>query len=359
MKFVVQFLFVLIILPALMLCAFSCRTAAAVVPADDAYHYRYFEDGRHDWCYIEWWYFNLYDPVQDVQAIFSYAVRDPENLTGSAMSNVGVIVYSPEGVVAETDTFSTEMFNASYIQADVTIGDNNIEVLDSDTYRIDGSIAGGRISWDLVFTMVAESWFGKDREWVGLFPWEEMSWLIYMPGAHVDGTIKIDGRTYEFNGATGYHDHNWGEWIPWNAMWDWFQYFEPGFNIEIGDFRNHESGVLSIDFDGDRTVFAKEDYRIINTRWNFDWLNGKFFPVKTHVIADNDTLHLDARVTVFKTEPLRMIVPIPFMPDVIIYEQTAWYEGELWGKDEHGDPVLLHTFASEGFKEYTIRKWIK
>ena len=53
-----------------------------VLLSDDAYHYRYFEDGQHDGNYIEWWYFNFFDAVQDIQIIFTYSINEKSCLKG-------------------------------------------------------------------------------------------------------------------------------------------------------------------------------------------------------------------------------------------------------------------------------------
>lgn len=42
----------------------AAQTAAPVTRQDDAYHFRSFQDGRHDGRYAEWWYFNLVDAEQ-------------------------------------------------------------------------------------------------------------------------------------------------------------------------------------------------------------------------------------------------------------------------------------------------------
>ena len=129
------------------------------------------------------------------------------------------------------------------------------------------------------FSRVAP-WFSADREWIGLLPWEKMSWPVYMPGAGVGGWIEVEGRKYILEDVSGYHDHNWGEWIPCNMMWNWIQSFEPGFSLEVGEFRLHPAGVMNVEFQGERTVFDKLQYHIIHTCWDFDGENRKFFPEK-------------------------------------------------------------------------------
>jgi hypothetical protein len=116
-------------------------------------------------------------------------------------------------------------------------------VIGSRSEQIDSEqIIIGRISWDLTCVRLSPGWFGGQREQVGLFPWEQMSWLVYMPA----------------------------EWILTTVTWNWAQNFEPGLILALGDFRNKEVGELSVDFQGCRTVFEKSEYRLLHTRWNYD-----------------------------------------------------------------------------------------
>jgi hypothetical protein len=335
------------------------------VPSDDAYHYRDFHDGRHDANYIEWWYFNLF--AEDIQVVFHYSIINPDNYLDRGMAGVGVIAFSPEGVVEATDWFSPDLISASYEKADVRIPDlapfpNSIEVSGDGVYRIVGHIRKGSwISWDLTYEPLIDPWFARDSEKVGLFDWEEMSWLVYMPGARVTGSIVINGRTYCINRVKGYHDHNWGEWITTNAMWNWAQYFDPekGLALEIGDFMGKPVGVVSLEFDNVRMVFERDQYHLLHTRWTLDPENQKWFPAISWLVAENETWRLIARLETLDTEPVLAPLKMPsFLPEVIVYEQTARYTGGLWEKTEEGEWALLMPFHGKGFKEYTGLKWI-
>jgi len=325
-----------------------------VLLSDDAYHYGDFADGEHDGTYIEWWYFNLF--AEDIRVIVSYAVVDPDNYTGLGRAGVGAVAYTPQGIVNESDLFATEAFSASSDQADVEIEGNTIAVIDSNTYRIVGSSGEGRVRWDLTYVRQADSWIGGDREKVGIFPWEQMSWLVYMPGAYVSGEVAVDGERYSLNSVPGYHDHNWGEWIPTNALWNWAQYFEPGLALEMGDFVNKPAGTVGLEFQGNRSVFSKEEYRLIHTQWAFDEETRKRVPNMTWLYAENATTRLLLSMETDETEGLRAAVPFP-LPDIIIYEQTAYYQGWLWNKGSDGTWELLGSFGGNGFKEYTARQW--
>ncbi len=211
-------------------------------------------------------------------------------------------------------------------------------------------------AWNFIYLRQSDSWFGGDREEVGLFPREQMSWLTYMLGAYVSGEVHVDGQSHILKNAPGYHDHNWGEWIPANPLWNWAQYFEPGLTLEMGDFVRRPTGIMSVEFQCDRIVFSKDEYHFIHTRWAFDKENCKLFPVRTWLYAENDTKRLLLGMKAHDTEPLRMKTPLP-LPDVIIYEQTAHYVGRLWEKNARGEWELLVSFSGDGFKEYTSRNW--
>ena len=273
---------------------------AGVSPADDAYHYSDWRDGNHDANYIEWWYFNLYDQTSDIQIIFHYSIINPDNILDFGVTGVGATVFTSEGIISEMDTFSTDLFYASEKVPYVNIGEgdiNIVEVIDKGDYHIVGCIAEGRIKWDLIYTPQTAPWFGHDREKVGHWNWEQMSWLVYMPGAHVTGKVVIDGETYCVDHAPGYHDHNWGEWVPFNVLWNWVQYFEPGIALEVGDFRFRPVGVVSIEAAGQRTVFEKDEYALFHTKWEFDFEHRKWFPVVTWLLAENEKKALDRQNT--------------------------------------------------------------
>ena len=334
---------------------------AGVSPADDAYHYSDFRDGTHDANYIEWWYFNLFDQTSDIQLIFYYSIINPDNILDFGVTGVGATAFTSGSIISEMDTFPTELFYASEKKPHVRIGEgdiNFVEVIGKHTYHIVGCIADGRIKWDLIYTPQIDPWFARDREKVGRHEWEQMSWLVYMPGAYVTGKVVIDGETHCVQQAPGYHDHNWGEWIPFNVLWNWAQYFEPGIALEVGDFRSKPVGVVSIEAAGQRTVFQKDEYALFHTRWMFDSDNCKWFPVVTWLLAENEKKRLIVRIQALATESLMAPLKMPlFLPDVLLYEQTASYFGRLWDKNHRGVWELSAGFHGNGFKEYSVLIW--
>ena len=330
-----------------------------ITRSDDAYHFASFEDGQHDAAYAEWWYFNLADPEQDVQFAFAYSVLDPANHSGLGLASVLAMVYTPAGRFQQGAYLPPDAFSASDEQADVTIasgpaGGGRIEVIDDTRYRIVGAVVGEhRVAWNLIYDRRAEPWLGTDRQIVGSLPWEQMSWLLYMPGASVRGRVIVDDRTYRVRSVRGYHDHNWGEWIPSFVAWNWAQYFEPGLDIAMGDFRTAPTGVVGVNFQGRRTVFEKAQYRLLHTDWQYDPSNQQWFPTTSWLLAENETAALLVRFDALGTLEVVPPLDIPLLPDPLLYEQTARVAGALWEKDPQGAWRLLKSFDGDGFKEYT------
>lgn len=183
-----------------------------------------------------------------------------------------------------------------------------------------------------------------------------MSWLVHMPGASVTGEVIVNGCGYYIGGDKGYHDHNWGEWIPTNALWSWAQYYDPGqaLSFEMGDFRFKPVGVVSIEIGDQRIVFEKEEYILIHTRWGYDPVNRKEFPVKSWLYAENEDIRLVVSLQEIETKALLSPLELAaFLPEMVLYEQTALYEGLLWKKNGLNQWDVLTSFSGSGFREYT------
>ncbi len=140
-----------------------------------------------------------------------------------------------------------------------------------------------------------------------------------MPRAQVSGRLAVDGRVYEID-AAGYHDHNWGEWIPTDALWSWAQYSNPDLAFELGDFQGQPTGLASIDAAGERTVFTKEQYAFIHTRWAFDHAErafGSLTSLREHfrcvpeiIRFSNDLCYRDAPLIPLRQPPPKRLLPL-------------------------------------------------
>jgi len=316
--------------------------------SEDAYHFLYWLGTGHLSDYTEWWYFNLYDSSNNVQAIFSYLINNPLSLQGGlfsiGVSEMAAVAYTPHGIVSEMDAYLALSFSAKYDAADVAIGNQNaIAVTGPDTYRISGATRDGRMVWNLLYQREAPPWFAGQRVSVSADPWQLMSWLVYMPRAGVSGTLTVDGTTFNVS-ASGYHDHNWGEWNLNGVPWNWAQYSQPGLTFDLGDFPEKPGGFASLDVNGERFVFASGQYTLVHTQWEYDPVNNLIYPTQSVFHASNGVAQVDVTMNVLQSEPLAAPVP---PPRAVIYEQTVTYTGQAW---LGGRPL---SFTGNGFKEYT------
>jgi hypothetical protein len=303
--------------------------ASGPTPRDDGYHYELFRDGVHDARYVEWWYYDFVDPSSGLSLAFTYSILDPDNRTGLGSTELLAAAFTPDGLFHESELLPADRFHGSPANAALVVeGGGSVEVVDERTYHVT----------------------------VGLLPWENMSWLVYMPAALVSGEVVIDGRSHTLDAVRGYHDHNWGEWVLSDVVWNWGQYSEPGLDLEVGDFRGRPPGVVSIEARGRRTVFHKDEYRVLHTRWSYDEGTRHWFPTETRILAKSDHLALAVTVRAVGTQALLPPPEIPFLLlKPVIFEQTAWYSGRLWTREPSGRWRLLRAFSGAGFKEYTAR----
>lgn len=327
--------------------------AGEVTLADDAYHYAQWADGQHDATYTEWWYFNLRDVRSGLHAILSYFVLDPGNVSGIGQAQMVSVAYAREGTVIALDLYPVTAFSASADRADVTIEGSTVRVVDDETYRVSGGSRDGRLSWDLEFVRQAGPWLAGDRIGVGALDWERMSWLLYMPRARVSGRMVVDGRVYDVSGP-GYHDHNWGEWIPTDALWNWAQYADARVRFDMGVFIGREAGVVGVEVDGVRHVFEPGQYELMHTRWARDSENGVPYPVLSRLTAQSDEARLEVTLAATDTAALRGDLPPP-LRDLIIYEQTARIDGVRSARNAQGAWAPVVRFHGPGFKEYTAK----
>ena len=110
--------------------------------------------------------------------------------------------------------------------------------------------------------------------------------------------------------------------------------------------------MAGVDVQGERTVFTKDQYRLVHTRWAYDGANRELYPVESLFLAESPTARLVARMRATATEPLRGELPAP-LPVPLVYEQPADFEGFFQQRDPGGAWRPALRFQGGGFKEYT------
>jgi len=172
------------------------------------------------------------DAASGLAGFFQYGIYDPENRLGLRLP----ILYAANYYLGSTSqTFISQSieasapFSASSEVADVTLDiTNTIRVLDENTYWLQGASEDGFSAWNFTYQRQDSLSVFMDDELSMpghyLSKWTNLSWIVYMPRAVVQGQWTVNGNTFEINQAFGYHDHNFGIWPAWDMLWAWVQY---------------------------------------------------------------------------------------------------------------------------------------
>ena len=239
--------------------ASSLPAQTPVTEAEDGYHFKYWEGSLHNLAYTEWWYFNLYDPGTDTQAIFSYQVLDPSNLAKLGAGALGAVVYQGNNIVPEYDFYPLKSFTASYSAANVTLGSNMISVVGANTYYVTGASRDGRLSWNLFYQREDTSWFAGTHVNVGSAPWEQMSWLLYMPLAKVTGTLTVDGQTSAIDAFPAITITTGDNGTSRACNWNWAcEYSQSGLAFDTGRLSGKSRRKGRIEIAGKEVVFQRK-----------------------------------------------------------------------------------------------------
>lgn len=177
----------------------------------------------------EWWYF-------DARLEGGYTVvgffRAKHERTGK--TGVEITIYKPNGEkIQNVYDYNRSDLKVSREIADVQIGNNYIKVDYSNekfpAYEV--FLDEGEFGMHLKYTAQVPGWMpGNGYTRFGNLG--EFGWVVPLPRARVEGTIKIHNKTISAKGI-GYHDHN---WINFNLIkvvdyWHWGRIYSENFTI--------------------------------------------------------------------------------------------------------------------------------
>jgi hypothetical protein len=307
--------------------------------------------------YMEWKYFNFLTPRYS--GIIVYAVADPLDFTGRGGGRMLVRIVTPKGAVGDAEVIPPQKVKPSSYAADITMGENTIEVHEGNLYEIKGKTKS--LEWNLRFS--PETHGIKSFAEMGLVPLdlERASWLIEMPKARVRGTIKINGETIDIDGS-GYCDSNWGAPIPLLVSFNWGQYSDESTNIIFMEIQNLQIGRKKIGRWGEVYVmhedelirFKKEEFTLEHLKW--EKLEGTKIEMPTISLIKGENKHyrLSLLCNTEFSDPLYFKLPLNVPVQPVIVEQIASFHGTFHKKESDGEK-LIHEIEGRGFKEYTQR----
>ncbi len=195
-----------------------------IQPKDDALHIDMKKKGTR-----EWWYFDA--RLENGYTVVGF-FRAKHERTGK--TGVEITTYKPNGEKTQkVIDYNPSDFKASQDLPEVQIGKNYIKVDYSNkelpNYEI--YLDEGEYGIHLKYKALVHGWkpgngyieFGKAKQF---------GWVIALPRADVEGTIKVDNETIQVRGI-GYHDHN---WLNFNfAMiidyWYWGRIYSDNFTV--------------------------------------------------------------------------------------------------------------------------------
>jgi hypothetical protein len=297
----------------------------AALERDDGFHFEEYAHQPHAFWYTEWWYFNVIDPQSGIAGEVTFAVFNPGNELGMGTASLNAVFVEPgRPAVTKMDYHRISAFHGERDRADVTLAGNSITVVDADTYRIRARSDDGRFEADLTYRQADAPQFLVDRQpGVG---WELTSWLVYMPRAVVDGTLRVNGVEHRMTAAVGYHDHDWGRWEVWKRDWSWADVADAatdfGFVLaEKGAFTSSiayvRHGDLRLQLPDDRCTFRQSAWE----RWSLLWAYPRRLSFNGTDASDMYRLELTWTV-----EGTAVLWHYP----LIVFEQTAKFDGALY-----------------------------
>ena len=159
---------------------------------------------------FEWWYFDIYDQaagffLKIVLHIGTNPVRT------KVISQLAVSVSTPEGNSSLSFPFNISELSSNNWQCNLSVGDKIRiwTVLDHPPgYFIKIDIPGFKC--DFRFKGELEGWkpFGKNIPYQRGNKRVDLSWVIPMPKARVEGNFNFEKNKYTLSEGKGYHDHN-------------------------------------------------------------------------------------------------------------------------------------------------------
>lgn len=207
-----------------------------------------------DSTWAEWHYFNLVAPGGEKWLYLTY-LAGGDLASGGGGGQVLATVVEPSG----TRVFRIDVARDSVVvvpgQVDVSVGAGNSVELRDGVYLLDARIPAldARGSLELRFRVEPSEGYYLPALDVspGDFP---SGYVVPVLRGDAFGTVCIDGRCEEWDGAQAYHDHNWGVWS--GVTWDWGQFRLGEWSILYGGVGRDSTQGAPASSPGSRFLFA-------------------------------------------------------------------------------------------------------
>ena len=280
-----------------------------IQPKDDALHIDMKTKGTR-----EWWYFDA--RLENGYTVVGF-FRAKHERTGK--TGVEITIYKPNGEkIQKVIDYLRSDFKASQGLPEVHIGNNYIKVDYSNkelpNYEI--FLDEGEYGLHLKYTALVHGWkpgngyieFGKSNYF---------GWVIALPRADVEGTIKVDNETIQVRGI-GYHDHN---WLNFNfAMiidyWYWGRIYSDNFTVIFAFIKcnkrmdNYPIQVLML-AKNENVILSTGEYELTQENFEFNNKAGNKYPkVLKFKVGDHHEITLNVQKIIDADNLLSELGPI-------------------------------------------------
>lgn len=201
---------------------------------------------------------------KDIQGFICYSMGNPNNILGLKRGIISYAIYHKDGKeigYVEIPKKQLRSDGAKIWQSPLT----TIEQRKKGRWRVCGKL--DTIKWDLWFSCVAP---GKNIH-VDLGKWLltdfGMDWSVFCNSARVKGDVTIHKKRYYIE-CVGYHDSNYGRWIPSNSLWIWGNCIGihgkkiVSFSLGESRFRERPIGHVYLSIDEDTYQFDSDEYHL-------------------------------------------------------------------------------------------------
>ena len=241
----------------------------------------------------EWWYFDArLDNGYTVVAFFR-AKHERSGKTG-----VEITIYKPnDEKIQNVYDYKRSDLKVSHELADVQIGKNYIKANYSNekfpTYEI--FLDEGEFGFHLKYTAEVPGWMpGKGYTKFGDLG--EFGWVVPLPKAKVEGTIKVHDETISVKGM-GYHDHN---WITLNMIkivnyWHWGRIYSENLTVVYAYIQSNKKmdkyiiPVLML-AKNDKIILSTGEYELRENDFQYDDKAKNNYPLSLEFALPNQNI---------------------------------------------------------------------
>jgi len=291
-----------------------------------AYNYERIKNGKADFVYAQYWYFNFLDDKgdtdasNDVAGVGAFGIANPENLffQKGVVAGYGMIIrpaqegtsfgmFGPFLNPAEPGNFSgSKTFESGQFSL-VQCPFGKVDVISPDEYHTVGQVDEGarHIQWDLTYKRTLGPGWLCWQEWpLPATLWVFPAWVNYympMPNASVNGTFRVqdgaDDKTYTLSNAKGYHDGFFGKYVFSLIRADWMDYKQDDPPLAIQLMSSHglytcqggwdpcSPGVMRVVYNGAEYVFPRKAIEITYDQKAYDDKYKVYYPTQETIKA--------------------------------------------------------------------------